>query len=227
MKRIKILIVMVFCMLSITNGEKIIDAKEQSDIFLTIENLVIISDTTVWNSKNDENYIFKTKSERDEFLKQVKNSSTNKSLKQARSCLPGDPGYPNCNGNVVVRVTSKAIGKTKRTGYYSKGSILGKNGWAEGPVTISFSRGTSYNITMNIGVYGSISVSANATVAYNFPVPRGKDGNITYKTKFDVTPMQYIYHLQNGKTRLGTKYQRVKHVKSSGKFAAQLRRTTK
>lgn len=174
-----------------------IDAIEAEDT-IALENVLIIDDTTLMANDGTQ-YFFNSKEDRDEFLLTLDVENT----RSLYSCSPGDPGYPNCQSNPVVRVETKLI-RTTITDYIKNDKLLLDN-WVYGglygaTMSVSSSRSVSYVVD---GV-GSVSVSSGTSQSFN--VPAGKYGNIKLKMKFKVNLYQRYWILKDGTKQVGTQY---------------------
>ncbi|MDM8157836.1 hypothetical protein QUV96_09325 [Amedibacillus dolichus] len=178
----------------------------------------IIDPTTLYSEKENAYYIFDTEEELQDFLFTLDNKHEEITT---YACLPGDPGYPHCNDNTVVSVTSKKI-STTTTGYrYSNNYLLGVNGWCYGSGTCGLTLGKTYGATFGVnhnGISGNFNFSVTVSSNYSFSVPAGYKGNIKYKCKLKVETRQYVYTLKNGKKQNGSKYNVVSIVNGTGGF---------
>lgn len=174
-----------------------IDAAEAEDITY-LENVLIVDDTTLIDSDGTQ-YFFNTKDDRDEFLitLDVKNSHS------LYSCSPGDPGYPNCSSNPVVRVETKLI-KTSITDYIKNDQLLLDNWVYGGLYGATMSVSNSKSISYVVDGVGSVSVSSGTSQSFN--VPAGKYGNIKLKMKFKINLYQRYWILKDGTRQVGTQY---------------------
>lgn len=189
----------------------------EEKISLDIGNLSIIDDTTLYNSDDSSYYTFSSEEDMREFLAA---SYASKNMSKA-PCLPGDPGYPNCNGDAVVSVTYKTI-SSSTTGYIlSKNYLLGNGGWCFGPGDYGISIGKSF--TANFGVNykkftANISFGVTATNNYSYHVYAGQKGNVKYKSRFTVSEIQPVYKLESGKVTYGKSFMSSKRIVSGGGF---------
>lgn len=182
-----------------------------------LDNFVILDDVTLYNMEEDSYYLFATNENLYEFLVVISGNDNVSTY----ACLPGDPGYPNCNGDAVVKVETKTI-KTTTTGYVlSDNWLLGNNGWIYGPGTCGLTIGRTYGATFGItqdGITGSFNHSVTVNQSYSYSVVAGKKGNFKYTCKLRIETKQYIYTLESGKKSTGPFYLVTKMIDGTGGF---------
>lgn len=205
----KLIATIIACLVFMSGASNSIKAT-YDETNLTFQMIEIVSDTVV-KDESDVYYVFNTMEDRNQFLLQLNGAPSLLSS----ACLPGDPGYPNCDDNPVVRVESEVI-NTYTTQRYESGPLLST--WTEGPAEMSI----NYEETVSFEVEG-VGVSVSVGYSSSFPVPAGKEGNIKYKTKFKVTVYQQWAVLKDG-TRVKTmQYKTVAPVNGDGTFFAVYR----
>ena len=173
-----------------------VNAQEEDDV-LNYDDFEIVDDTTL---KDDENvyYVFETTDDRNEFLIALDLEN----YPNLYVCLPGDPGYPHCNTNPVVKTETKVV-NSYVTNYINSNKNLLSN-WIDGG---KYGATMSISLANNVGfTVEGITVSINISTGASFNVPAGKLGNISYRAKFRVNTIQPYYTLKDGTRQTGTKY---------------------
>lgn len=179
----------------------------------------IVDNITLYNKAKNTYYVFNNEDDLQEFMITL----TNDYDSCMYACLPGDHGYPNCDGNAVVNTTSKTLSTTTTDYRLSSNYLLGNNGWVYGPGNMSLSIAESYGVTFGIThneVSGNFNFSVTVTSSYGFDVDAGYKGNIKYKCKLKIVSKQYIYTLENGNKINGPKYNEVSIVDGTGGFTS-------
>lgn len=202
MKKIQKIISIITVVLMIMVVSTKIYATEE----VSINDFVIISDSTIENISTKELYVFVGEKERDIFLNELREKEVS-----TCACLPGDPGYPNCTDRYIVRTEKQTLsGTISDTGYLTSNNYLcGNNGWVFGPGNISYSAsaGVTASFSYNNNGYGvNVNISYSVTRGASFYVPAGKKGNIKYKARFKLVPSRYKYTWNNGDVTYSTKF---------------------
>lgn len=212
MKKISILLVSFLMLLSIPMA-----ASADEVAPLDIENISIVGDNTLYNSEEDSYYTFSSEEDMQEFLAMLNRSQDVTTY----ACLPGDPGYPNCNGDAVVSVKNKTLSTATTSYLLSKNYLLGDDGWCFGSGDYGISIGESFTASFGVSYKGftsSISFGVTATHNYSYHVYAGQKGNVKYKSKFKVSEIQPVYTHESGKVTYGKKFISSKRIVSGGGF---------
>lgn len=189
----------------------------------------IVSDNVIYDTVNKEYHVFQDVDTLTEFLncnRMIENGSLIKSkiMMYSGTCLPGDPGYPNCTNRYIIKTTLENYGNTTRTGLKSASNyLLGNNGWIYGPGTCGLSIGVSYSADFQFSEFAGASISVEVSGSYSFDVPKGKKGNIIYQGVFDVTPKRYKYQYNDGTVSYSSVFNSFKLVNGTGGFASVLK----
>lgn len=171
---------------------------------------IIIVDNTTIKDEDGTFYVFNSKEDRDNFILKLEGAPS------LYACLPGDPGYPNCQDNPVVRTETEKINSYSTSRYECKNPLLPV--WTAGPADMSLNITAEASFQVE-GTGLSISVGQSST----FPVPKGKEGNIKYRTKFTVTVYQQWVIYADGSRVKDVQYKTITPVVGDGTFFAVYR----
>lgn len=123
-------------------------------------------------------------------------------------CLPGDPGYPHCNSNPVVQITSVYL-HTYYSGWISGSSYL-LDAWTYGgPAGASMSIGYGKSTTIS---FEGLSLGVSTNQAHTFNVPPNKSGNANIRAKYKVDVYRTIYILKDGTRVPGSNFKKYTQV---------------
>ncbi len=167
-----------------------------NDSLDNFSNLILVSDNVMFDSVNDIYYLFDTSEDIQFRFINLDGFSSPMSI-----CLPGDPGYPNCQSNPVVRIEYEYISHYVTDYLVNPTLMLGNYGWVFGGVygaTMAYSSAKELGFTVE-----GISVSRSVGSSQSFPVPPGVSGNIKYKAKWRVETQRIWNILQDGQRLQG------------------------
>ena len=169
----------------------------------------IVDDKTVYDSSNETFYTFDTTEDLMLFISIMRGEST----RTRSSCLPGAPGYPQCQSNPVVKVENVAV-SSYNTGWLRHTTLLlGAGGWVNGGqygATMAFTSSTTLGYS-----YDGVSFSRSVGKSSSFAVPAGRRGNIQYESRWKIETFQQWHILKDGTRTKGPTVKSAKFIEGS------------
>lgn len=131
--------------------------------------------------------VFESRDEMDSYLSYVR---------QLRVCLPGDPGYPNCDSYVQTTITDTYVS----TSYISKKFIDYTPTWSpSNGYTLTTSRTETYSTSVSYdNLSFGVSVTVSKGVAINIPATASRYSSLCIRA--DITAKKYYRVIKNAAT---------------------------